>query len=121
MEQERGGIGVDTLIGSLWNIQSFVFSPVDLGIPASRTRRYTICMLQNSAKLLPEASFEQAFSAPRVAGCEVYLDSSVLQPGAPGIDLTQSSADMARLEGWQVMCAKKGACDVGLPAVERTL
>lgn len=66
---------------SLYAIASVVFSPTDLGLPVSRARRYTLCMLMPS-ELLVEYTYTNlaavAFRALKLNG-SVYFQASATE------------------------------------------
>ena len=106
---------VQELAGPKWNTQSYVFGPTDLGIPAARARRYSICVRSGSAVFMPGAEFGEAFFAPLISTGKIYLDVELEDSGAADCDDfladNLSSSDIARLEGWHLLCAKRGLCD----------
>ena len=59
---------LQTIFGAVYMIMTFVFSPTDMGIPASRPRRYTIMVLKAMSK--PLLSFDkQGFGSIAFARC----------------------------------------------------
>ncbi len=56
------------LLGSKYQLMSFVLSPVNLGIPAARRRKYTLCILQDFLREQPFSP--QASLTPMQKGSE---------------------------------------------------
>eukprot|EP00972_Heterocapsa_arctica_P045010 6643387-Heterocapsa_arctica.AAC.1 len=56
-----------------WAVHSFRFSPADLGVPAHRPRRYTLCLLDRSVRCMKGVDFRAAFFAKMVLDGSVYL------------------------------------------------
>jgi len=92
-----------------WAVHSFLFSPTDLGVPAHRPRRYTLCLLERAARCIRGVDFRSAFFA------KVLLDGSIYLPKKGGPSASKPCAgDLARLEGYQLAALKQGLCDVDL-------